>query len=91
MAMSSNVCGFRKPDEKYNKMKAVYDTCVFANIDVPDEVNDFFGWVEPNGIGIEVDLDEFVIEDSIDTIESWTIAVDDIPNNVTHIRFSNSY
>jgi hypothetical protein len=48
--MSSSVVikGIRD-DEEYKHMLAVYRTCQDANVPVPDAVNDFFGWSEPNG------------------------------------------
>ena len=47
MGMSSHVTGFKLPDEKWKKMKAIYDACKVANISPPQEVNEFFDYSPP--------------------------------------------
>jgi len=56
--MSTHVVGFRPPDEKWKKMKAVWDACEAAGAKIPDEVSDFFDGEEPDARGVEVDLEE---------------------------------
>ena len=38
MSMSTNVIGFAPPDDKWLKMKEVYDSCIIAGVNVPREV-----------------------------------------------------
>jgi len=42
MSMSTHVIGFRLPDEKWKQMKAIWDAYDAANLDIPDEVFDYF-------------------------------------------------
>jgi hypothetical protein len=59
MSISMHVVGFRPPDEKFNKMKAIWDACKSANVEVPKEVGEFFNWENENvdANGVRVDLD----------------------------------
>lgn len=56
MSMSTHVVGIVPPDDDWKKMKQVYDACVAANIDVPDNVWDFFNNEEPDDAGVLIDL-----------------------------------
>jgi len=62
MSMSSNVHGFRPPDAKYRKMAAAYEACQNAGIDIPKELDGFFGGFPPDPAGVEVDIEEAVTE-----------------------------
>jgi hypothetical protein len=42
MGMSTHVVGFKPPDEKWRKMKAVWDACEAAGTDPPAAVSKFF-------------------------------------------------
>ena len=55
MSMSTYVIGFQSPDEKWQRMKAVWDACEKADIEVPQEVRDFFDG-EPDEKGVTVSL-----------------------------------
>lgn len=85
MSMSMHVVGFRLPDERWHKMKTVYDACEAAGIEVPSEVEDFFGGKAPDPKGIEVELEPEEYEGSF--AEGLEIALANVPENVTHIRF----
>ncbi len=52
MSMSTHVVGIIPPDEKFNQMKKVWDTCEEAGISIPDEVIDFFGNERPDVKGM---------------------------------------
>lgn len=57
--MSDNmphVVGIKPPDERWKKMKAVYDACVAAEAKVPKEVDDYFDNEPPDESGVVVDL-----------------------------------
>lgn len=87
MGISLYVRGFRPPDEKWHQMKAVWDSCEAAGIEVPDEVDGFFceedeGKPDPQGITVELPVKEW--RGSC----GYELAVRDIPESVTHIRFS---
>jgi hypothetical protein len=57
MSMSAHIVGFVPPDEKWEKMKQVYDACKAAGIDPPDRVIKFFGGEAPDPAGVERHLD----------------------------------
>jgi hypothetical protein len=74
-------------------MKDVFKACNIAGIDPPEEVEDFFGGETPNE-----DEADFNLEDSDccrkyenDMEEGFEIIVDKIPEDVTIIRFVNSW
>ena len=56
MSMSTHVIGFKPPDEKWKKMKKVWDTCQEAGIDAPKEVVEFFNDCPPDEAGVEVEI-----------------------------------
>jgi len=41
------VVGVQPADETWERMKAVWDSCVAAAISIPDEVGEFFDWEDP--------------------------------------------
>jgi len=89
MSMSTSVKGFRPPDEKWKRMKAIWDTCKAANIEPPELVQEFFDWHEPDPKGIEVHLR--VTKWGAEMSDGCELKVEDIPKNVTVIRFYNSW
>jgi len=63
MGMSTHIVGYIKADETWNKMKLIWESCTDANVDVPDEVSEFFGYEPPGDrSGCEVDISEAVTE-----------------------------
>lgn len=97
MGMSTHVVGFTPPDEKYQKMKAVYDSCKAAGIEIPEDVQEFFDWNEPSEHGVTFDLDKIP-----GAVEEWDAGKDDaasglevdiskLPKNVKVVRFYNSW
>ena len=64
MSLSTRVIGIKKTDEKFYKMKAIYDSCVAADVEIPDTVFNYFGDEEPNEKGVVVEIpDEALIGD----------------------------
>ena len=94
MSMSTYVRGFRPPDEKWKKMKKIWDSCQEAGIDVPSEVDDFFDENEPDEAGVEIQLgkkqgcEEWSDGDGREGIE---IDISKLPKDVTVVRFVNSW
>lgn len=92
MSMSTSVIGYRDPDEKWLKMKKVYDACVEGGIEPPEEVHEFFGWEEPTDYGIEVDLKKICEKYNRHNGEDgWKIEISKLPPNIKYICFINSY
>jgi hypothetical protein len=90
MSMSTHVTGYAPPDERWQQMKAIWDTCKVAGIPVPAEVEEFFGGEEPDPAGVEVEL----------PLREWSgtyagagyeLDVAAIPSQVKTIRFYNSW
>ena len=95
MGMNTRVVGFITPDEKWNRMKSVWDACIAADIEIPAEVGDFFNWEDPDPAGIEVDIEKITVEMSPhDCANGWEISLKDLQEHFPHvqkIRFVNSY
>lgn len=89
MGMSTHVKGFVPPDERWQKMKAVLDACTAAGIEVPDEVDEFFGDGGPDPQGQEVDIPSRGWK--TDHQQGIEIKTEDIPERVKVIRFYNSW
>lgn len=82
--------GIHEPDDKYRAMKAVYDACKKAHINLPDEVGEFFGWQEPSDLGNTIDLGLHAATYNYcdgKGREGFEVKLADLPKNITHIRF----
>lgn len=64
--MSTSVRGIKAPDAKWKKMKAVYDACAAAKLEIPREVNEYFNWDVPSAHGVVVEIDK---SDAVDDVE----------------------
>ena len=91
MGMSTHVVGFRPPDEKWQKMAAIWAACETAGVEPPDEVADFFNHESPDPRGIEVAVPITEWNDPDGGRVGYEVAISDIPSNVTHLRFYNSW
>jgi hypothetical protein len=97
MSMSTHIIGFVPPDEEWKKMKAVYDACVEAGVDLPRGVEKYFDGTEPQEEGKEIDLTEdnyngLIVEPwEGDCCSGYQIELKKLPKNVKIIRFYNSY
>lgn len=93
MSASLRVVGFRPADEKFFKMKAIWDACTSAGIQVPDEVENFFNGDEPDVRGVKVQLmgSKAVRLYNAEMREGFDVDVAQLPPGVTVIRFYASY
>jgi len=91
MGMSMHVTGFRAPDDRWHKMKAIWDACHEAGVDKPFDVWEFFGNEPPDPSGVEVDIDEAVSEFSGDSSGGYEVDVRRLPKDLHVIRFYNSW
>jgi hypothetical protein len=87
--MSTHVLGFKPPDEKWKKMKAIWDSCQAAGIDPPQEVEKFFDYCDPDPNGVEVKIEATEWRDN--AREGYEIDVSKLPKDVTILRFYNSW
>lgn len=93
MGASQHVVGFRPPDDKWLKMKAIWDACTAAGMPIPREVEKFFGDSDPDPQGVEVPLRNTpcCAEYSADMQDGFEIDVRKLPEDVTIIRCYTSY
>lgn len=90
----SMIKGIKAPNEKWRKMKQVYDACIGVGVEIPNEVSEFFNGDPPDDSGVIIDLDdhESVMKwDDGDMREGFQVEIAKLPKNLTHIRFVNSY
>lgn len=86
MAMSVRVIGFGPPSERWSQMKAVWDACMAAKVDVPAEVEAFFDDGPPDDHGQEVRVSSTDWTNG-DMLVGLDVHVDKIPENVKVLRF----
>ena len=95
MGMSTHIIGFIPPDDIWKKLKQVWDSCKAANINHPDEVDEFFNGEEPDDNGVSINLeDTFEVcckAYHANASEGFEIDLSKVPKNVKIIRFYNSY
>jgi hypothetical protein len=96
MGMSTHVVGFKPPDEKWQKMFAALQACAAAGVDVPDEVERFFEYDEPDPTGVRVPEKTLiaagaVAEWSDQYRQGFEINVAKLPKDVTVVRVYNSW
>lgn len=91
MGMSTHIQGFKAPDEKWLKMKAVWDVCKASGIEPPQEVYDYFEGQEPDEAGVVVELNEKEFKWSDDYCSGFSVEIAKLPKDLTHIRFYNSW
>jgi hypothetical protein len=101
MSMSTHVIGFKPPDEKWKRMKAIWDSCQIGNVNVPDEVMEFFDHEMPSDTGVRVELETgsstsqgacaVKWSDPDRETDGYEVDVRKLPKDVTIIRFYNSW
>ncbi len=91
--MSTHIIGFRPPDEKWKKMKKIYDSCQEADIPVPKEVEEFFNYEEPDASGIEVELEaqRAVTDYRTESRTGFEVDISKLPPDVKILRFFNCW
>lgn len=88
-----DVIGVRPPDEKWQQMKAIYDACAAAGVEIPQEVDDFFNGEKPDPDGIRVSLEPSgaVTELENEYYSGKVVELAKLPKNITHLRFFISW
>ena len=89
MSTSIFVVGFKPPDDKWKKNKAVWDACKQAGIKIPKEIEEYFDWRDPDPAGVEVKIkaSEYTAED----IDGLEVDLTKLPKDVTTLKFCVSY
>jgi len=96
MSMSTRVVAFRPADAKWKKMRAIWQSCRDAEIEVPREVEAFFDDKDPDDNGVEIGEKDLV---KCGAIKEWEhengtgfeLDVKKLPPDVTVVRFYNSW
>lgn len=96
MAMVSEVIGFKPADEKWRKMKAVWDACRDAGVGLPPSVYEFFAGNDPDDAGVTVSMDALiecgaVWDYAAESESGFTVNLDKLPAGVTVLRFVTRY
>ena len=99
MGMSMNVHVFKPANEKWRKMKAIWDSCQQAGISTPDEVDKYFNGEPPDEAGVKAgyfsDMDnkfpEWLKRYSADMRDGFEIDTTKLPKDVSVVRFVCSY
>lgn len=93
MSATYSVYGVKQTDDRFHKMKAIYDTCQEAGVEIPSEVYEYFNHEEPNDTGIVIRLSEepYVTQFHKPGTSGFDVKLSDIPKGLTHIRFKMSY
>ena len=96
MSTGLEIIGIKQPDDKWKKMKAVYDACKAADLEIPVEVSEYFNGEDPEEEGVAILLgrahgigETFVREHyrlQVDT-DGWCfIHLDNLPEDVSMIK-----
>lgn len=90
--MSTNVYfrGIKAPTEEYRKKVAAYKALKDADLDIPEELRNYFDYSEPNEDGQSVKIKDAINGDVMDDGEVL-IDLSKLPPGVTHIKAILSY
>ena len=92
MSMSSSVVGFRPADDKWKKMKKIWDSCEEADVAIPKDVLDFFDGEYPGDKpGMEINIKKAVSEWGNADAQGFEVDIDKLPSSVRTLRFYNSW
>ena len=94
MSMSTSVSGFVPPDEKFNAMYAVYQSCEKAGVPIPVEVSKFFNGEKPDINGVIIHLTHgspAVKEWHNDYAQGYEVDLTKLPKDIKILRFDNTW
>jgi len=94
-----HLIGIKPPDEKWLRMKRVWDSCVEAGVSPPKPVTDFFGHSDPDDAGVVVELSSYSADKQHPCCEDWMadmgsgfeVELAKLPPDVKRLRFWVSY
>lgn len=88
--MSTHVIGFAEPDEEFKKKIAAYRALEAAGEEIPDSLNEYFNWEEPDEAGLEVELETTEWSDN-NYRDGYELDLSKVPKHVKKLRFYNSW
>lgn len=89
--MSVHVYAITPADEKWHKMKAIYDACKNVDIEPPPEVDEFFNGEPPDDNGVVEEIDHLLHKENANGHDSFLLDIDDLPNDATALRIEVHY
>jgi hypothetical protein len=95
MGMSTSIVGIKPADDKWKKMKGVWDSCTAADIPIPDEVYDYFDGDEPNDLGVVVHKNK--LGGAVTHLGSefsgrgYVVDLTKLPPDIKLLKFENSW
>jgi hypothetical protein len=93
MSCSLHVEGVIPPDEKWKKMKQIWELCNASNIKIPTEVDSFFEGTKPDDSGMTVDLTKICVDYDRYYCDGFVLDLEKLKNdypNVKQVRFVRS-
>ncbi len=94
MGMSTSVYGIIPADEKFHKMKDIYDRCEELGVVPPEEVIDFFDGERPDASGVVMWLEgnsDAITEYNHDMQQGYEVEISKLDPNIKILRFVNSW
>lgn len=101
MGASMHVVGIKPADKKFNEMKAIYDACTKAGVEIPESVSEFFDHEKPDDAGVIIPLfNEYSLApkhfDAVtkyhgDSESGFEIDVTLLPSDIKKVRFYTAY
>jgi len=99
MSTSYSVHAFKPADERWERMKLVWDACEAAEVAPPVEVDDFFAGQPPSDNGVDVKLTSYPEDGDDESITRWDrdgawgfdVDIRKLPADTHIVRFQASY
>lgn len=91
--MSTHIEAFTPDtDPEYRKHLEVYDTCIRLDVSLPKETDEYFnGDIPEERLRIELEEDVHYTIYSEDYSSGFEVDLDQLPEGVTKLRFTNSW
>jgi hypothetical protein len=86
MSNSISIQGVIPKDEKYKKMKAVWDACYEAGVALPEAVKRFFDYGALLEAGVQIPLNDHECCKKNPDTQVHTIEIDDLPKAIKIIH-----
>lgn len=92
MDMLISIAGVVPADDEYKKMLQVYNTCLDAGVDIPNQVREYLNLgeeEEPDEDGCIIDIDDAIEEEGDIDYEdgcTYTIDIGKLPKNIKFIK-----
>jgi len=89
--MSLQITGFKPADKEYKKKQKAWQACVDAEVEPPEELNEYFNYEAPDPAGMEVDIEFCLAKRKVSMQDGFDIDLSKVPNDVKIIRVYYAY